>query len=90
MFADTVQITQDSTSTRKFESAPIYSDLNVSNFDENLGNIIGFLKAVSTVTNKYKISYDEPAEAFLTMLASEDVLRKEWDQPEEDEAWADL
>jgi hypothetical protein len=28
--------------------------------------------------------------AFLTMLASEAVLRREWDNPEEDEAWADL
>ena len=25
-----------------------------------------------------------------TMLASEDVLRRDWDTPEEDAAWADL
>ncbi|MCI0440511.1 MAG: hypothetical protein L0177_15470 [Chloroflexi bacterium] len=25
-----------------------------------------------------------------TMLASEVVLRRDWDRPEEDEAWADL
>jgi hypothetical protein len=25
-----------------------------------------------------------------TMLASEDVLRRDWDSPEEDEAWAHL
>lgn len=30
------------------------------------------------------------SESFLTMLASEKVLSKEWDTPEEDEAWADL
>ena len=30
------------------------------------------------------------SEAFQTMLASEAVLRREWDLPEEDEAWADL
>ncbi len=29
-------------------------------------------------------------EAHLTMLASESVLRREWDSPEEDEAWANL
>ncbi|MFP4394942.1 MAG: hypothetical protein ACLFTI_06730 [Anaerolineales bacterium] len=29
-------------------------------------------------------------EVYETMLASEDVLRRDWDQPEEDEAWADL
>jgi len=28
--------------------------------------------------------------AWQTMLASEDVLRKEWDSPEEDKAWANL
>lgn len=28
--------------------------------------------------------------AFQTMLASEMVLRRDWDRPEEDEAWADL
>ena len=27
---------------------------------------------------------------FETMLASEDVLRKDWDSPDEDAAWADL
>jgi hypothetical protein len=30
------------------------------------------------------------SESFQTMLASEDVLRRDWELPEEDEAWADL
>ena len=29
-------------------------------------------------------------EALQTMLASEAVLRHDWDRPEEDEAWSDL
>lgn len=29
-------------------------------------------------------------ESFQTMLASEHVLREDWERPEEDEAWADL
>lgn len=29
-------------------------------------------------------------DAYLTMLASEDRLRRLWDTPEEDDAWADL
>ena len=29
-------------------------------------------------------------EALQCMLASEDVLRRDWDMPEENEAWADL
>jgi hypothetical protein len=30
------------------------------------------------------------SEALETMLASEPVLRRDWDRPEEDEAWRDL
>jgi len=30
------------------------------------------------------------SEAFQTMLASEAVLRRDWDRPEEDIAWASL
>ncbi len=30
------------------------------------------------------------SEAFQSMLASEDVLRRDWDRTEEDEAWAGL
>lgn len=32
----------------------------------------------------------EMSEAFQTMLASEAVLRRDWDLPEENLAWADL
>ena len=32
----------------------------------------------------------ERAESLNTMLASEAVLRRDWDRPEEDAAWADL
>jgi hypothetical protein len=30
------------------------------------------------------------SEAFQTMVASEAVLRRDWDRPEEEEAWRDL
>lgn len=30
------------------------------------------------------------SEAFQTMLASESVMKRDWDRPEEDQAWADL
>jgi hypothetical protein len=32
----------------------------------------------------------EVSESFKTMLASEPVLRRDWDRPEEDAEWADL
>lgn len=38
-----------------------------------------------------KISYDiTESDAVLTMVASEEVLGRDWDTPEEDEAWAHL
>ena len=30
------------------------------------------------------------SDAVLTMIASEEVLQRDWDTPEEDQAWADL
>jgi len=32
----------------------------------------------------------DPNQAFACMIASENILEKEWNTPEEDEAWADL
>ena len=32
----------------------------------------------------------ETSAAWQTMIASEAVLRRDWDRPEEDRAWADL
>lgn len=48
--------------------------------------------------NKLEVVYDfisymadrHPKSAMETMLATETVLRRDWDRPEEDEAWADL
>jgi len=37
-----------------------------------------------------KIQCPHFSEAYQTMLASEDVLRRDWDDPEEDALWADL
>jgi hypothetical protein len=34
--------------------------------------------------------FDSPSEALQTMFASEAVLARDWDLPEEDEAWDDL
>lgn len=36
------------------------------------------------------VESEPSSEAFLTMLATEDVLRRDWDDPEEDAIWADL
>jgi hypothetical protein len=36
------------------------------------------------------LKLQETSEAYQTLLASEEVLQRDWDRPEEDEAWADL
>ncbi len=38
----------------------------------------------------YLVERQGVSESFQTMLASEQVLRRDWDTPEEDAAWADL
>ncbi len=35
-------------------------------------------------------SQDKSSEAIETMIASESILRQDWDRPEEDAAWANL
>ncbi len=38
----------------------------------------------------YLAARQSPSESLQTMLASEQVLREDWERPEEDKAWADL
>jgi TorA maturation chaperone TorD len=42
------------------------------------------------VERETRQAQEKSSEAFQTMLASEAVLRRDWDRPEEDKAWADL
>ena len=42
------------------------------------------------VEREARQAQEKPSEAFQTMLASEAVLRRDWDRPEEDKAWANL
>lgn len=36
------------------------------------------------------VAQEKSSGAFQTMLASESVLRRDWERPEEEEAWANL
>jgi len=38
----------------------------------------------------FLLERSDSSEAFQTMLASEEALARDWNTPEEDEAWADL
>jgi hypothetical protein len=47
-------------------------------------DFVGFLRQKAHRHNDCAVVYPE------TMLLSEDVLSRDWDTPEEDEAWANL
>jgi hypothetical protein len=50
--------------------------------EEKLAVVYEFIRKLSEEAEMH--------ESFATMLASEVVLRRDWDRPEEDAAWADL
>jgi hypothetical protein len=54
-----------------------------------LGEIIDGVY-ITTRKTEYRSSTGRDESAYHTMLLSEAVLAKDWDTPEEDEAWADL
>ena len=56
---------------------------------EKLLVVYDFVSYLSERTSEPSI-LDTPSEALQTMLASEAVLARDWNLPEEDLAWADL
>ena len=53
----------------------------------------GLMPIVKEIEYEDLIVYDSPnkvSEAYEIMLASEEVLRRDWDSPEEDAAWENL
>lgn len=57
--------------------------------DDKLAVVYDFISYLVERETKWA-SVREPSDAYQTMLASEDVLARDWNRPEEDEAWADL
>ncbi len=58
---------------------------------EKLAEVYDFVMFLSERANS-PVTIQEEGELYAidTMLASEDVLRRDWDTPEEDAAWAHL
>jgi len=56
---------------------------------EKLVVVYDFVSFLATKENENKLAVPA-SEAYQTMLTSEVVLRRDWDRPEEDKAWADL
>ena len=54
--------------------------------DRNLSQLL-YWEFFSSSVNAQQPRFSE---AYQTMLASEDIIRREWDDPEEDALWADL
>ncbi len=57
--------------------------------DDKLAVVYDFISYLAERETKW-VGVRELSEAYQTMLASEEVLSRDWDRPEEDEAWADL
>lgn len=75
---ETVTISQINESLRKLSS-------------DKLAEVYDFIVFLSTREN-FKAMLREAGNSYAldTMLASEEVLRRDWDSPEEDAAWANL
>ena len=63
-------------------------DYGLSLDEQNLGPEINISPNIDTGTCEIQIESER--ESYHTMLASENVLKRDWDTPEEDEAWAHL
>ena len=57
--------------------------------DERLLVVYDFVSSLADREGE-QTGIEGTSEAWQTMLASEAVLRRDWDRPEEDRAWADL
>ena len=57
--------------------------------DERLLVVYDFVSYLADRAGK-QAGIEGTSEAWQTMIASEAVLRRDWDRPEEDRAWADL
>jgi hypothetical protein len=68
---------------------PIAASLRKLPMDK-LAEVYDFILFLSERTSIATIREDGETYAIDTMLASEDVLRRDWDTPEEDAAWAHL
>ncbi|MGA7722548.1 MAG: hypothetical protein WCA84_15360 [Ignavibacteriaceae bacterium] len=83
---DTIFISNQTTSSAFFGVNPFIREIK----DLYLPVSAYYLEYNPGLDSMRPISEEDLSESFLTMLASEDVLKKEWDNPIEDEAWADL
>jgi hypothetical protein len=68
-------------SSAKYFATVFASDMNIP---------YELLRIKDVRADSFEIQRNPHSAAYLTMLASESMLSRDWDQPEEDEAWMDL
>ena len=64
--------------------------VSIEQIEEQLRHLPPEKLAVVLDFVSYLTERQQSSEAWQTMLAAESALRKDWDRPEEDAAWADL
>ena len=91
MLSETLTITLNSTSVRQAVSLPSASTRQRTLvFVGSQSKVISWSQLLGIGVRPIGVPRARYSEAYQTMLASENVLRKDWDTPEEDDAWADL
>ena len=91
MLPDTLTITATNTSTRERVSLlPTSANQRTVVFVANQNRTIDWSQLLGIETDSIRSPETRYSEAYQTMLASESVLRRDWEQPEEDAAWANL
>jgi hypothetical protein len=91
MLAESFVLTTNNASTEQKVVLPDSSaKYFVTVFASDLNNPSDWLQIIDLYADSLGIQRHPHSEAYLTMLASESLLSRDWDQPEEDEAWTDL
>jgi hypothetical protein len=91
MLSDTLVVTLNNTSTQ--QCVPLLdtsAKQRTAVFAGNQNTPFNWAEFLDIIPLSIRIPQARYSEAYQTMLASENVLRRDWEQPEEDAAWADL
>jgi tricorn protease-like protein len=91
MSLSTLRVTSSSTSAQQYVSLlDSSSRQRFTVFGDDLQTAFSWREVWDTVVVLSEARQPSFSEAYQTMLATEGILREDWDHPEEDAAWAYL
>jgi len=91
MLSDTVVLTfSNTTAYQKVVLPDTSAKQRVTLFATDQDNPFDWSQPFAVTALSLRIHKPRYSEAYLTMLASENTLRRDWEQPEEYKAWANL